>query len=228
MRQWEVDLASEKDVKRVLKAFVDETANAKTFRKTVKTSKEWGKSATYQFGVRQDGQFVPHCYPYPDNLLGVHGQDQYAFWARCFELDLQPQVEELVVHGIAIQANEHTWEDDETPFLLKTAFLLALEEERYIPRYTELLQQVDLDHGVYEIDFADTIISQYGLLEDCQDLLAFIACNSQHGDEMLDEWSGDLIQHFKANGNVAAFRAKFASNKAIEDALNDIFESGRS
>ncbi|GAA3941058.1 hypothetical protein [Litoribacillus peritrichatus] len=97
------------------------------------------------------------------------------------------------------RANEaHIWQDDENPLAECTAYVLCLQDLKYIPLYIELLVQNDLDHEVYQNEHIEALIEKHGL---CKSLLTLLAHRvggacGQWGMDQVGEYKPQLLEYF--------------------------------
>ncbi|MFC3150626.1 hypothetical protein ACFOEK_06290 [Litoribrevibacter euphylliae] len=97
--------------------------------------------------------------------------------------------------------DDRIWQDDENPLAENAAYVLCMQDLKYIPLYVELLLQNDLNHEVYQNDHIEALIEKHGICKPMLTLLAHRvggACG-QWGMNQVEEHQPLLLDYFSAH-----------------------------
>ncbi|WP_093983981.1 hypothetical protein [Shewanella algae] len=90
------------------------------------------------------------------------------------------------------------WQDDENPLAENAAYVLCMQDLKYIPLYVELLLLNDLDHEVYQNDHIEALIEKHGICKPILTLLAHRAggAGGQWGSLQVEAHQDVLLDYF--------------------------------
>ncbi|NDV68956.1 hypothetical protein [Dysgonomonas sp. 25] len=139
------------------------------------------------FGKKVNGEFEE--YEFDDEEVG-YGSEIPFFEAAAKFPELHKKIIDFI--DLAIDS-DGAWLNEEVPKGLNAGYALAMHDQKYIPKYIELLRAVDMDHEVYQIGQIATIIYKWRDYDNALRLMAARCCSAhgQHGFENLDP---DLVQ----------------------------------
>ncbi|WP_298771775.1 hypothetical protein [uncultured Shewanella sp.] len=91
------------------------------------------------------------------------------------------------------------WQDEENHLAQDGATVLCKTNPKFIPLYTDLLLQSDLDHEVHQGYQIEQIINLYGLTNDTVKILAYrqTSANGQYGHDEVEGYKEQLLNTFK-------------------------------
>lgn len=135
----------------------------------------------FAFGQKVKGEFEE--YMLENENIG-YGSEIPFFAAASKFPELHKKIIEYI--DLAIDA-DGPWLDDEVPKGLNAAFALAYTDEKFIPKYIELLKVVDMDHEVYQLMQILVLVEKWKEYDNGLKLLGARCMNvsGQHGLENL-------------------------------------------
>lgn len=94
--------------------------------------------------------------------------------------------------------DDKIWQDDENPLAENAAYVLCMQDLKYIPLYVELLLQNDLNHEVYQNDHIEALIEKHGICKPMLTLLAHRAGGAcgQWGSLQVETHQDELLDYF--------------------------------
>lgn len=132
------------------------------------------------FGKNVKGEFKEYE---SDEELGY--SSELPFFAAAAEF---PELHKKIIDYIDLAIDsDGAWMDEETPKGLHAAFSLAMHDEKYIPKYIELLRAVDMNHEVYQLAQIAVLVEKWKDYDNGMRLLGArcMTASGQHGSENL-------------------------------------------
>lgn len=179
---WEicVNLNDKEQMRRVLNRLIDNFDEIEEF---------------LSFGSIVNGEFQEYQHEEEDNKFSQVGLCSELFF---FEAAVKfPALHKKIIDYINLAIDEEgPWMDEETPKALHAAYALAMYDQKYIPKYIELLRVLDMDHEVYQCGQIAKLIEKWQKYDNAIRLMASRSCSvaGQHGFENLDPEILDSIQ----------------------------------
>ncbi len=125
------------------------------------------------------------------NGLGdIHIDSECSFYAQACQQEKNLLLIEDICKNIIVTRKKHgrfcaLYSHEEVTFGLYPAFLLALQNKKYIPVFINMIKTFDMDHEVYESSCILSLVDKYGACDEILVLLAvrMVTCGGQHGFE---------------------------------------------
>ncbi|MDF9834249.1 hypothetical protein M2103_002491 [Ereboglobus sp. PH5-5] len=149
--------------------------------------KNFDDMADYEFGEEKDGEFKEYDFRADD--IGYDSEIPFYTAAAAFP-ELHKKI--LAYIDLAIDS-DGAWRNDEVPKGMNAAYAMAMQDQKYIPKYIQLLRSMDMDHEVYQGGQIVSIAAKWKDYDNVLALLATRACTGagQHGIETL----GFIVEH---------------------------------
>ena len=172
-----VDLTNKEQIRRVINRMID----------------NFDEFEYVNFGKKVGGEFK--AYESEDEELGY--SSELPFFEAAAEF---PELHKKIIDFIDLAIDsDGAWMDEETPKGLHAAFALAMHNEKYIPKYIELLKAVDMNHEVYQLAQIVVLVEKWKDYDNGMRLLGArcMSASGQHGRENLGIFLGmneDFLQ----------------------------------